>query len=96
MVFGDINRERMAEWDLLKLQQTRSTADYMVYFTQLSTATDWDNIALTAMYYTGLKDRVKDKIARGEWPDDLYAIMIMAIRINNCLYEQRKEKGQTF
>ena len=33
MVFGDINRERMAERDLLKLQQTKSAADYTAHFT---------------------------------------------------------------
>ena len=47
------------------------------------------------MFYAGLKDVVKDKIARGERPDDLRAVTIMAIRIDNRLYEQRKEKGQT-
>ena len=48
------------------------------------------------IYYAGLKDNMKDEIARGEWLDDLHAMMVMAIRIDNCLYKQRKEKGQSF
>ncbi|SLM33362.1 Zinc finger, CCHC-type [Lasallia pustulata] len=47
------------------------------------------------MYYDGLKDAVKDKIARGERPDDLQKMTIMAVRIDNHLYKRRKEKGQT-
>ena len=95
MVFGDINRERTAEQDLLKLQQTKSAADYTAHFTRINAATNWDNAALTAMYYDGLKDAVKDKIARGDQPDGLWKMTISAVRIDNRLYEQRKEKGHT-
>ena len=95
MVFGDIDRERTAERDLIKLRQTKSTADYTAHFTRLSAATNWEDAALTAMYYIGLKDVMKDKITRGDQPDNLRAMTIMAIRIDNRLYEQCKEKGQT-
>ena len=94
MMFGDIDRERTAERDLLKLRQTKSTADYTAHFTRLSAATNWEDAALTATFYAGLKDGVKDEITRGERPDNLRAMTIMAIRIDNRLYEQRKEKGQ--
>ena len=73
MVFADIDCKRTAEYNLIKLRQTKSAADYMAYFTRLSTATNWEDAALMAMYYAGLKDAVKDKIARGEQPEDLRA-----------------------
>ena len=95
MVFGDIDCERTAERELMQLRQTKSAADYMAHFTRLSVATNWEDAALTVMYYAGLKDAVKDKIARGERPDNLRAVTTMAIRIDNRLYERRKEKGQT-
>ena len=95
MVFRDINRERRAERKLMQLRQTKSAADYTAHFTRLSAATNWEDAALTAMYYAGLKDAVKDEIARGERPDNLRAVTTMAIRIDNRLYERRKEKGQT-
>ena len=95
MVFGDINRERTAERELMQLRQTKSAADYTAHFTRLSAATNWEDAALTAMYYAGLKDAVKDEIARGERPDDLRAVTTMAIRIDNRLYKRLKEKGQT-
>ena len=62
---------------------------------RLHKATNWDKVALTAIYYAGLKDNVKDEVARGEQLDDLRAMTVMAIRINNCLYEQRKKKDQS-
>ncbi|SLM33436.1 gag protein [Lasallia pustulata] len=95
IVFGDINRERTAERNLLKLRQTKSAVDYTAHFTRLSAAINWEDAALTAIFYAGLKDGVKDKIVRGERPEDLRAMIIMAIRIDNRLYERHKEKGQT-
>ena len=83
MVFGDIDREHTAEQEVQKLKQTQSAADYTAHFTQLSAATNWDDIALTVIYYAGLKDNVKDEIARGERLDDLRVKTVMAIRINN-------------
>ena len=64
----------------------------MAYFTQFGAATNWDGVAITAVYYVGLKDDVKDEIARGERLDDLLIMMVMAIRINNCLYKRCKKK----
>ncbi|SLM40540.1 retrotransposon nucleocapsid protein [Lasallia pustulata] len=69
--------------EVQKLKQTQSAADYTAHFTQLSAATNWDDIALTVIYYAGLKDNVKDEIARGERLDDLRVKTVMAIRINN-------------
>ena len=66
MVFGDINREHTVECDLIKLRQIKSAADYTAHFTRLSAATNWEDAALTVMYYAGIKDGVKDKIARGD------------------------------
>ena len=95
IVFGDIDRERTAERELMQLRQTKSAADYTMHFMRLSTATNWEDAALMAMFYAGLKDAVKDEIARGERLHDLWAVTTMAIRIDNRLYERRKEKGQT-
>ena len=95
MVFRDIDHKCTAERNLLKLRQIKSAADYTAHFTRISAATNWEDAALTAIFYAGLRNGVKDEIVRGEWPEDLRAMTIMAIRINNCLYEWRKEKGQS-
>ncbi|SLM33606.1 Zinc finger, CCHC-type [Lasallia pustulata] len=55
--------------------------------------TNWDDIALVAQYYHGVKDGVKDEISRGERPDKLHAMMLMAVQINNRLYKRQRKKG---
>ena len=52
----------------------------------------WDDIALKASFYSGLKDDVKDKLVRVDLPDTLDELMNMVIKINGRLYERRQEK----
>lgn len=68
-VFGDIDQERTSERFIQNLRQRGSAATYTAEFQQHSGKTDWDNTALKAQYYWGLKDHVKDEIARSERPD---------------------------
>ena len=44
---------------------------------------EWDDDALTAIYYKGLKDPVKDELSRDEIPKDMDKIVEKAIRIDN-------------
>ncbi|SLM33636.1 gag protein [Lasallia pustulata] len=94
LVFGDIDEERTAERDIQRLKQTKSAADYTDQFKRISAATNWGEAALTAQYYHGLKEGVKDEIARGERPDTLRNMTLMAVRIDNRLYERQREKRQ--
>ncbi|KFZ19859.1 hypothetical protein V501_00440 [Pseudogymnoascus sp. VKM F-4519 (FW-2642)] len=55
--------------------------------------TDWNDDALRARYYDGLKDSIKDEIARGVRPDDLEKLILAATLIDNRHYERRLEKG---
>ncbi|KAF2189377.1 hypothetical protein K469DRAFT_528621, partial [Zopfia rhizophila CBS 207.26] len=62
----------------------------------LQSRIDWDDAPLMAAYYARLKDRVKNKLARRDRPDNLYALMESAVRIDNRQYERELErkKGQ--
>ena len=91
--FGDIDEERTAERHLQALTQKGSAANYAAEFRQYAARTEWDDAALTAIYYRGLKDLIKDDIARGERPEDLEDMISTAIRIDNRQYERRLEKG---
>jgi hypothetical protein len=52
---------------------------------------------LTDQFYKGLKDVVKDDIARGERPDTLQRMISVAIKIDNQLYKRNIEcKGHYF
>ena len=45
-----------------------------------------------AQFYEGLKDEVKDKFIKENWPDKFPDYIAMAVRIDNRLYERRMEK----
>ena len=93
LVFGDVDEQRTAEREIRRLKQTKSAADYTAQFKRISVSTNWDDVALIAQYYHGLKDGVKDKIAKAERPDELHAMMVTAVRVGNRLYERQREKG---
>ncbi|KFY60593.1 hypothetical protein V496_05287 [Pseudogymnoascus sp. VKM F-4515 (FW-2607)] len=92
-VFGDLDAERTAERHLMKIQQKGSVTSYTAEFQQWQGRTDWNDDALRARYYDGLKDSIKDEIARGVRPDDLEKLILTATLIDNRHYERRLEKG---
>jgi len=59
-VFGDIDPERTAERHIQNLKQQGLASAYTANFQQCAGQTDWNDEALTAQYYKGLKDEVKD------------------------------------
>ena len=77
------------------MRQKGSAASYTAEFQQYSGKTDWNDDALKAQYYRGLKDGVKDEIARSDRPEDLQAMISLAVKIDNRIYERGLErKGQ--
>ena len=65
-IYGDVDLACNAERSIMSLRQTTSAAVYAAEFQQYSPQTEWDDVALTAQFYKGLKDSVKDDIARTE------------------------------
>lgn len=96
-VFGDIDQERTSEHFILNHKQRGSAATYTAQFQQHMGKTDWDDSALKALYYEGLKDHVKDEIVRSGRPNTLHKMIEKAIEIDNRAYERSMEKkGQRF
>jgi hypothetical protein len=91
-VFGDIDQERTSKRFIQNLKQRGSAATYTAEFQQHSGKTDWDDTALKAQYYRGLKDHVKDEIARSDRLDGLQEMIKLAIKIDNRAYERQLEK----
>jgi hypothetical protein len=44
------------------------------------------------MFYIGLKDYIKDKLAIEDEDKDLVELVALAIRINNRIYERKLKK----
>lgn len=97
LIFGEIDEGRTAERRIQELKQTKSAAQYSAEFKKHQSKIDWDDAPLIATYYNGLKERVKDEIARQDRPEDLTDMMKLAIRIDNRQFEREMEKrGQKF
>ena len=93
-VFGDIDKERTAERQLYNLRQKTSAATYSASFQHIAANTEWDDAALTSQFYQGLREEVKDEIARTDRPADLQKMISRAVIIDNRQYERRLEKGK--
>src|SRR5438034_9489260 len=82
-IYGDSKQYKKAIVSIQCLQQIGSVQDYILKFYALSSKTEWDDDALTAIYYRSLKDPIKDELFWDDIPKDMDEIVKNAIRINN-------------
>jgi hypothetical protein len=94
-VFGDPDEQATSERQLTNLKQTGSAASYVSEFRRVSASLGWNDRALNYIFYKGLKDHVKDELSKADRPQDTYALMELAIRIDNRFHERRLEKQST-
>ena len=90
--FGDIDAKATAERQLRSLRQTSSASSYSTSFQQIVSFLEWDDAALSYAFYNGLKDSVKDELAKDDRPATLSALMEKAIKIDNRQFERSREK----
>ena len=76
----------------LRLRQTSSASSYSTLFQQIVSFLEWDDAALSYAFYNGLKDSVKDELAKDDRPATLSALMEKAIKIDNRQFERSREK----
>ena len=87
-VFGNFDKEHLAERRMQSLPQTGFAANYASKFQLLAAQTQWGAVPLVAQFYKKLKDRVKDDVARVNQPSQLQSMIILAIRIDDRQYER--------
>ena len=63
-VFGNFDKVHSTERRMQSLRQTEFAANYASKFQQLAAQTQWGAVPLVAQFYKGLKNRVKDNVAR--------------------------------
>jgi Domain of unknown function (DUF4939) len=91
-MFGDIDEEHAAEQSLRRLTQKGPASGYAADFRRYSIRTRWNDDALKYQFYFGLKDSVKDEMARTERPEELEKMIESAIAIDNRMYERQLER----
>ena len=90
--FGDINEEATAERDLKAHRQTSSVAFYTSEFQRIVSILDWDEKALVFMYYTGLKDNIKDELSKMDKPTTLHDLIYHSMKIDARQYDRIRER----
>jgi Retrotransposon gag protein/Zinc knuckle len=90
-MFGEIDEIKEAERVIQTLRQKGSAARYTAEFQQYSVKTKWDDNALKAQFYRGLKDSVKDELIKEE-TDTLAEMIKEAVIIDNRIHERFLEK----
>ncbi|KAF5528236.1 Retrotransposon-derived protein PEG10 [Colletotrichum aenigma] len=93
-LFLDPDERRQAERDLSYLRQTKSATLYAAEFRRLAARLHITDESKVFAFYQGLKDEVKDEIAKLETPPSFLAYVEHAIKIDNRLYKRRKERGE--
>ena len=94
IVFGTVDQERTAEREICNIVQKGAAATYAANFQRHAAYTNWDDTALTAQYYKGLKDFIKDEIFCSERPSTLVKMIEKSVIIDNCVYKRFMKKSQ--
>ena len=94
IVFGTIDQKRTVEREICNIVQKGAAATYAANFQRHAAYTNWDDTALTAQYYKGLKDFIKDEISCSEWPSTLAKMIEKSVIIDNRAYKRSMKKSQ--
>jgi hypothetical protein len=95
-MFGHPNCRKEAECKLNELKQGNGTArEYYANFSHYSMLLGWNNQALISIFRCGLRENVKDELARSDEPPTLSEMALKAILIDNRLAEHARERRST-
>lgn len=94
-IFGDPDEVATSDRQLRSLFHTSSAATYSSEFRRLSSLLAWNDVALCSQYYHGLKDVIKDELAKVDRPESLEDLINLTIRLDNRLHERRMQKTKT-
>ena len=93
---GDPDRKRTFTRSLQSLTQTGSAAAYATEFFRLAAFLQWNDQALQAQFYAGLKPDVKDALALSDSNfETVQALSSFAICLDNRLFERCREGRRT-
>ena len=94
IVFRTVNQKRTAEHKICNIVQKEAAVTYTANFQRHTAYMNWDDTALTAQYYKGLKNFIKDEISCSEQPSTLAKMIEKSVIINNRVYKRSMKKSQ--
>jgi hypothetical protein len=90
--FGESDRALVSGNKIKRLSQgSRPASSYASDFRLLASDLDWNDDALRFQYRTGLSPKLKDMLLNHPEPENLDDLITLTIRLDNRLYEHRKE-----
>lgn len=93
--FGDPDHKQNVTRELQRIRQSDSVSSYATHFFQLSTQLEWNDEALRAQFYEGLRDDVKDALALCDRDaKTVHDLANLALRLDNRLAERRSQGRQ--
>ncbi|MEE6519705.1 hypothetical protein FKM82_017426 [Ascaphus truei] len=88
-VFETRGRQIMADSSLFHISQgNRSVAEYALDFRTIAAETTWNNDSLSAAFWHGLSDAIKNQLATMERPTRLEDLIAVCIRVDQWLRER--------
>ena len=94
-LYGSRDKQRVATRQLQQLRQTGPASQYTATFRRFALETGWNDTALVTSYYDGLRDNIKNELARMKRPDNLEELINLVITMDEQLYERQMEMGRT-
>lgn len=96
--WGDPDLKASHERAFARLRQTTSVAAYATQFRQHMVYLNFpdDDQTLPVLFYKGLKDAIKDEVAREGRKDNLQDLMDQATRIDNRIAARIRERNDEF
>lgn len=94
-VFDGSTPGREAARQLLALKQGQArVSDHAIRFRTLAADSEWNGSSLCDTFLHSLSDELKDHLAPLDLPADFDSLVALAVKIDNRLYERRREKGR--
>jgi hypothetical protein len=95
-LYGDRNLVRNKEQELMVLNQTTSVAAYATEFRRIEQYIAWNEPALMAHFYRGLRPGVKDGLVTIQpFPENLTQLIEDSNRIDSRIFERQLERKAT-
>jgi len=94
--FGYGNEQQEAERAIQNIRQRNSAAKYKAEFQILVAKLNWNDEAIAAQFYQGLKENIKDEIAKGDRPTTFKGMSDLAIKIDTRIWERQLERKGNF
>lgn len=88
------NSSLEAQLENLSMRENQPIAHYMVEFNSLATQIEWGNNALRHQFYTGLPNRIQDRISEVGKPAGLREMKELAQTIDARYWERQEEKSR--